>query len=512
MSKKIADALNSVAIPMILSIREEGNDKVTIRSYVDTSGKEQINIMTNGEEPLSPISGKKLKAYNYGEGEMEEASSTVSEILVDNPVVGNCTHCENDIVMSHELATELDGTEIHCLACSNDSVAINYYGDLVEAMDDDMSDEDMDDDYDDEDMPEDEDDEDMPEDDDSEDEDDEDDMSEDEDDDMGDDEDKEDVSEDASGDEEDHVVDGEPDEEPAAAPVEDKTQSSDTPKEDPAEVSAKLKIYGMSTANLDESLRMVAVDQSLSRLEVFIGDTHVGRLNKEECSASVQELFNRPTALRSAFSLKLIGAQSELASNQEGEKSEELKDFGFTPATTEIEVTEAIDALNDGVTEQVEEQVEKRVEEEVASIEKAFSIALAGVNKGVLDGPNFLSEVATTLKTHGVKNHHSVARKLMERVSEPFIKSVLEQANILRNEGLDYTRGISQSIESASFVHSDADIDEEDFNEVALTAAASSFGSSNRQLSAIPKPSNQGKQEVASTPVSYKNIFSKMGR
>lgn len=547
---------------MILSIKdddESGDTDISLKSFVDTSGEKAITILTAGEQPKSPLTGKNLEPYVFDDGEDMQVASTLDDILSNHPTVGTCEECNHDLVMSAELATALDDKEIACLNCG-ESVAVAYFGDLLEEsmdMDDegegnqesDEEDEDdsdlQDDDMDDEDDSDEGSDDD--EDGDSEDEDDSD--SDDEDDSDGDDSNldlsnmgdedansdsddsddsgkseeegeqtSEETPDDSSSDDETTDSEPEPDEgndstEETPTEVNDSAEPSDTAEpsgvedSEPAEtVESTIEITGMSVANLDEDLRMVGVNAELSRIEVFKGNTHIGYILKEEASETVQPLFAKTVALRKAFAFALSSATEELVNNEEGEKTEDLKDFGFTATKTSVDIESDIDDLATKSEAEIEAEVEEKVEAHIEAFNKTFTTALVGVNKGVLDGPNFQSEIASTMKRHGVKNSHAVARRLMERASQPFLKSVLESAKHMQDEGPDYTRAIASTVEAASFLQSDESVEDEEISANTVTAAA--FGVSTPKTKTQPETS---KVETAAESVKpkdgYQSIF-----
>ena len=528
---------------MVLSISSTMTD-LTIRSYVDTSGSEPVTIFTNAETPHSPISGNEL---TVPEDTMETAS-TVEDVLGTSPVIAVCESCSCELIASASLAKELDGLDIHCTSCGAPAVA-SYMDDILEmAMDGDDEKDDEDEDFDEnlEDKKDEiEDDEDDADDDEDEDED-EDDADGDKDEDK--DSDAEDKPSDMSSSDDDDAEETVDSDNPPAddettensdddsdssdndsageTPADDAEETTKTttegqapaeaPAEQPAEdqqgdsgdtVEATAELAALDFAELDDDLRMMA-NAGAERVEVFLGDTHIGRIIQEQCSEGVKKLFKRDGALRKAF---LTGFTAHHASllDESGEGSVFRKDFGFNPSIFKVELSEMESVLKDEMEATVEEQVTEKVEAEVAAFNSTMRVAMSGINKGVLPGASLLTELAATLASHGIQKPHNVARGVIERASEPFLKDCLEQAKIMREEGPAYTKGMSKTIETASFAHSDSGNKETE--DLSLLTSAITEAPATIEEAAVTIP-RQRTTPPKSTGNKYQGLFKNMNR
>ena len=534
MTKKLQAALRKTATPMVLAISSSMTD-LTIRSYVDTSGSEPVTIFTNADTPHSPISGNEL---TVPEDTMETAS-TVEDVLGTSPVIAVCESCSCELIASPSLAKELDGLDIHCTGCGAPAVA-SYMDDILEmAMDgdDDKDGEDDDEDFDEnlEDKK-----------DEIEDDDDDDDEDEDDDDKDGDDDDKDDAedkpSDTSSSDDDEETVDADnppADEETteesddngedsdsetteetpaddAAETTEEPAPAADTPAEEPVKeqpadsgdtVEATAELAALDFADLDDDLRMMA-NAGAERVEIFLGDTHIGRIIQEQCSDAVKPLFKRDGALRKAF---LSGFTAHHASllDESGEGSVFCKDFGFNPSVFKVELSEMESVLKEEMDATTEEQVTERVETEIAAFNSTMKVAMNGINKGVLPGTSLLTEMASTLKSHGIQKPHNVARAVIEKASAPFLASCLEQSKIMREEGPAYTKGISRTIEAASFAHSDSGDNEVEDLSLLTSAIAETPATFEEAAVTIPARRTAAPKKSGSK---YQGLFKSMNR
>lgn len=431
MTKTIAKVLKKSDLPALVVANGENLTDIIFRPFnlVVANNEETVALLGGGEKDMhSPIDGERIEPK---EG-VSETASNAEDLAKSFVVVAHCTECDHDTYATKELAVKLDGVDMCCMNCGKE-VAAEYSGDFAEefAAEDEEDPDSLD-----------------LEDDDTTSEEDEEDVSEDE----GDSE--EDITDAVEEDEESTEDEGDSEEEPVEeedASAEDvstetteEVTAEETQEEVPEAPVTEVEVVTAKVADLDSEIRVVQA--STKRYEVFAGDVHLGHLNLDLATSNVANLASNDQAFRRSVIMTV--AQNLAEVQKTGKVTEDLNNFGMTLAEVTVPVSEAVDKM---VAEQVAETTQK-LETEAAEKEeataKAFEIAMAGLNKGVLKGPNYVEAFAKVLTRFGIKNAQEEAAKVVEETGAKFVKTAQELAANIVKEGPDYARGLSTTIAS----------------------------------------------------------------
>ena len=432
--KTVADLFAKSDLAVMLCVASGGEEEnITISKFSDVSSGKKIQFMTNIEQPFSPVSGEKVEA-TVGE---ETASFEKKKALAAFVCVGNCLSCQHDMYTTQELAAELDSRTINCVSCGEE-VEVFYDGDLLadtaegEDMGEDseivdsLEEEPSDEEDTIEDAPEPSDDEETPEEDAEESPEDE--MSE------------EEPSEDGEGED---TVEEDTEDAPEDMAEEDAGKSCASEDVELATISVPMA----SLASYDERLRFATSVETAGQIELFVGNTHIGSLIREEASDSVQRIWDNEKALKSAFSKVFWSASQEIASGE----ATAIEGFGFNPVVVEVPVSQAVETLVAEKTAEATANVDEAVENAKDSVLATTKVAMAGIDKGVITGPSLVSEVASLLSRYGVANSSAVAIRFSEDFSSKFLDAVVAHAEDLRTKTPDYVAGLAKAIENSSY-------------------------------------------------------------
>lgn len=440
--KTLADIFGSSELPAMLVIASDDTaTEVVISEHVDMSSGKKISLFTNVEDPYSPVSGEKVGIS--GE-EVASASRTVDkkEALSAFVCVASCLKCNKDTYTTPDLATDLDAKAISCISCG-EPVDVFYDGDLLvdTAEDDEVVEE------------------------------------EEEEEEVTENPDEEtdtevvDVVEENPEDETteenvEEIVEPTPEEETEEEVVDENIDADEVENDpdaeedivDSLEDEASVTFALASLASFDERLRLAFSSEIAGQAEVFIGKTHIGSLIKEEASDSVQRIFDKHDALKTSFSKVFWNAAQEIASGE----TESIDDFGFNPATVIIPVDSAVEKLATEKASEATEKAETIAEETKDAVVASVKVAMAGIDKGLLNGPSLVSEVAALLTRYGVANSGAQAVRFANDFSSKFLTAVTAAAEDLRGKSPDYVSGLADSIERASYQVNSSDVNKEE--------------------------------------------------
>lgn len=423
--KRIANVLRKSGLPALVARKSGTAEEVNFRPYRVQASTEEATVLLGGTVQYSPIDGEQVSPLTGG----QVVASSEEDLASRFPVIAHCDCCNHDILAPRELAAQMDGVAFHCIACGEE-LSADYFGDLDELAsedgEEDMEDEDtmeVDDTSSDEDIV-------------DEVEDDPEDTSED---------DSEDVSEEEAADDMEDVPD-----EDMEDNEEDMGEEEDESSEDyPEEEEAADIVTVVSASFVADSSEIRLIQAHSKRWEVFAGDTHLGHLDMEKASANVVELSKNVDTFRRSAIMVLAKDLSEIKAKKK--PSTDAATFGLSLATVEVPVAQPIAEIVEQQVEDTVSEVIRVADETVTAHLKALEIAFAGLNKGILKGPSLVMEVAKVLRRYGCVSPVEEANKVLSSVTEQFLKTALEKAAEIVEQGPDYARGLSQSIASASF-------------------------------------------------------------
>ena len=421
-TQQIQKVFSEAKVPVIFATDKE---KVSLSSFVDESGS--MFISTDADF-FNPSNGEKISKTKV------ETASTVQFVDVNKyPVICSCESCNSDIRASAEIAEQLDGMDIACVACGS-ATEVSYFGDLLEAMEDlepveQKEEEEEETDSEDEVVEEDEDsdsEEEKP---------------------SGDTEKEEDLSdfdfdeeETDSEEEEEETVENEPSEEEELASFEFDEEELVTSEINVDVASSKL--------DTSESFSFLARDEALSKVEVFLGNTHLGSLVKEQATAESKLIYAKPTALKNAVTHLVL---SHIADVKDEKIAEDLKAVGFVPATVTVDLPTVNQQTEVEKQVEIETEVAKQIEAKEVAFLASLEVAMTAVNKGLLKGNSPYVDLANILKSRGVVDASSVSRKFVEESLSAFLKSAYTHAKDLSKKDPKFVLGFSQSVEVASY-------------------------------------------------------------
>jgi hypothetical protein len=421
-------------LPVIIATKP--GVKSRVREFKDESG---LTVLTNTAKGYSPVTGLLMKLVNKEQASKEEFSDTD---LSGYATICTCKKCKSDIRTTAELAAEFDGLEITCVECGTVNEAL-YFSELSSDILDNVdseSDDEMEDVEDTEIKKEEETEEDK-----------ESDKKE-----TEETESEEDMSE--SEDIDDNEMEDD-DAEETEETDEDEDEEDKEPEEEIEEELSEAKVEVITHAKLDKTqdLRLMATDQSLSRVETFLGNTHIGAFIQEK--ASNKNAYSKPDVLR-ALAINNIFKLLDSSSSESTiiEATDNLKSVGFDSTKITVDLpTLQTPSVNQ---EEINKEISERVETEIAAFKSAIEISMVGVNKGTISGKSFFTELSKLLTRHGVKAPSQTAKKFVESVSGEFISSVISSAKEIASNSPEYARGLSRAIEKAAYAVSDESIDE----------------------------------------------------
>lgn len=477
MKKKASSVLTGASLPVLLCVASGESTDVMLRPFtvLAADGKEVTFVANADEEMKSPLDGETMEPL---EGEAQTASIDDEGAM---PVIATC-ECGYEHRTTPELAVAFDGVAFHCMHCASELVG-EYAGDF-EGEDES------------EDMPEDEGDSEELE------------LDEDESEDESDE--GVDIEEDAgcdcedgecasckskASDEEDEEGEGEeemPEDESEGVDLED--ESEDEEVVDPLEDVEVATLATIDAENGD--LRILRANSD--RLEVFVGDTHVGRINLSEASDNVKRISANETVFNQSFSMAFYQNVDKVVASEENS----LEDFGFKAAKVSVASDYLIHKHVADMKTSIVAAADKALEEERDGLLATIQLAMAGLNKSILEGPNMVNAFANTLRKFGVKNPEAEAVKVVTATAEPFLAAAYDHAIKIMSEGAAYAKGMSRTIESAQY--SVASAEEEVSPEVLVAAAA------------LRKPANPATVVASAAPkvekTSFRSVFAAMGR
>lgn len=488
MKKKVADILGSAALPVMICVASDnaGSEEtdLTVSLFSDATTDNKFSVMSNIENPHSPASGEYIAA---GEQKpVETASMNRIETLAGLVCVANCVGCKHDTYTTTEVAEALDGKAFYCTSCG-EQVEAFYDGDFkaetASEDDEDFSEDDAEDVVD------------VVEEDDTSEEDVEDDTTSEE---------EEVVEEDVESEED--VDDSETleDEEVEVASAE--SLEEEQPVADATDSAERtVKVETASVANYDGNLQFASLSDT-SRLEVFLGNTHIGSLLKDEASANVQKQFANASVLRSAFGTQFWKHSQEIASGD----TKSLDEFGFQPAVIAVAVDKVIASEIDAFTADIQATSETKTAELTDSVVSTIQTAMAGLDKGLFKGPSLVRELSQELARFNVQKPVEVAKRFAERFSAPYFHAVVAKAAELRTQTPDFVRGLAVTVENASY-----NVEESIQESAALiTSAASSYRTSRppEVSDAVVEQASAVKPAAKADGTKFKSIFDKMAR
>lgn len=498
MKNKVADILGSATLPAMICVAsgDEGSNETefNVSLFSDATADKAFSVMSNVEKPFSPATGEYIVA---GEQKpVETASMNRLETLAGLVCVASCVGCKHDTYVAAEVAEQLDGNSFYCTSCG-EKVEAFYDGDFepetASEDDEDFSEDDVEEDI--VDAVE-EDEEETNEDDETSEEETEEEVTDEEptEDDVEVEEDVEDIEnleEEASATETETPADKNQ-EEAATEENQDKPELSDR----------KIEVEVASVANFEDSLQFASLSDT-SRLEVFLGNTHIGSLLKDESSESVQKYFNNVPVLRSAFGSQFWKNAQEIASGD----TKSINDFGFQPARITVAVDKVVASEIANAEAEVQAKKEADTAELTESIITTIHTAMASLDKGLVKGPSLVRELAKELASYNVQHPVEAAKRFATRFSVPYFRAVVEQASELRTKSADYVRGYTETVEKASY-----NVDEAIQDSAALITSAMT-------PVVTPKPDVRGAvvekasiEKPASAGNKFKGVFDTMNR
>ena len=490
---KLLSSLAKAENPCVLALGpDETEETITkVRAFSSADEKNPMVITSNLDtiESLDGTEFASAKGEDNADLTVEVAGS--DDVLEGMVVVGDCSSCESTIFLSEEVASDLDGETIPCVSCSAEAtVEVAYFGDLVESSDDDMDDDgdddkvsedDMEDEIDDLDTTDDDDDDSMPG--DSDDSDEEEDLGKD------DDEDKEKKDDDSKKKEkpaapaketkDGEAADGEGDDEEDDGSSEEADTEDEGEDVETVDVESTVPIASQVEEYEAKDVEMISVsddNSTIASVRMFLGDFHIGTIRKEQASDDNQALFERPVGLRNTVHAALA---KDFPALRSGGDIPELAALGFEPATITISTEEVAPEDNTISLEEHEEKVEAARKEATAEAveqqEASLRVAMAGVDKGVLGENSLSTQLAAALTRKGVKDAVTFARNFVEKASGPFLADSLKEAALIRAEGPEYARGLSTTVERASYAVVESSVDADSAMSL-LTSTAFSSG------------------------------------
>lgn len=434
MTKALANIFRSTQIPAVLCVASkdrESEESLTFSKINDNTSGTSVGIMVNIANAKSPITGESIDLSNTPT--IEEASLNRKEAIAAFVCVASCVGCNHDLLVSEELASKLDAQEFHCTNCG-EAVTAYYDGDLTADVSAD-------------------------------------DLAEDEEEDvvdaLDDVEEEDEISEDEEGSDEDEASEEEEDEEEPAGDDESEgddevvkepvVEEEEIVEEDASKCKASEDIIEDETPKTAEVVVASFADYKsdlffatladTSKYAVFLGENHIGSILKDEASAGVQATFTKQDLLRTAFG-KVFWQNS--ASIGKGDFSS-LTDFGFKPSTVTVALHKVVASELEAAEVENEAKIESAIKEAEDAVVATMTVAAAGINKGVLSGTNLFAELSKLLSRHGVQLADEAAARFVEDFSSKYFNSVVTAAADLRKESADYVRGLSKTIETASY-------------------------------------------------------------
>jgi hypothetical protein len=420
---QIKKAFSETSVPVIFATDKEN---VSLSSFVDEAAG-TLFISTEGEF-FNPANGEKVVR------EHADTSSTIQKVSVAKyPAICSCESCGSVIRASVELAEQLDGLDIACVSCGS-VTEVSYFGELLENL---AEEEEIEEDKEEE----------IPASDDEENEEDE--IEEEVEDEPSSDEDDE---EDLSNFEFDENEEEEEEETPEEEVVEDDTMKADEDLSsfefDEAETQEVTLEVASSVIDTSESFSFLARDEALSKVEVFLGNTHLGSLVKDQASDQAKTIYSKPSTLKATVTHLML---SHIADNSDEKTTDDLKAVGFVPATVTVNLP-SVDQLSETEKKvEIETEVAKQVEAKETAFLASLEVAMTAVNKGLLQGNSPYVDLAQTLKLRGVVDASQVSRKFVESSLAKFLQSSFEHAKDLAKKDPKYVAGFSQSVEVASY-------------------------------------------------------------
>jgi hypothetical protein len=465
-TQKIQKVFSEAKVPVIFATDK---DKVELHSFSDESGA--MFISSEGDF-FNPSTGEKVTKTK-----VETASATQTVDVSKYPVICSCEACNADIRASAEVAEELDGMDIACVACGS-VTEVSYFGDLLEAMEDLEPVETPEEEEEDEEEPSDE----------------EEDLS-----DFDFDSDEEEPSDEEEETEEE--IEEEPSDDEVTAELEE-LANFDFDEADDLNVSEVNVDVASSKLDTTESFSFLARDEAMSKIEVFLGNTHLGSLIKEQATAESKLIYAKPASLKNAVTHLVL---SHIADTKDEKIADDLKAVGFVPATITVDLPTVNQQTEVEKQVEIETEVAKQVDAKEVAFLASLEVAMTAVNKGLLKGNSPYVDLANVLKSRGVMDASSVSRKFVEESLSAFLKSSFAHAKDLSQKDPKFVLGFSQSVEVAAYGTIDVS------NEMSLLN--SSIVTPIRQTTLTSKVENKvnPKVEVAShleSPILPSNRFS----
>lgn len=502
MSKKLVDIFANAEVPVILCVANgetENTEEIAFTRVVDkTSGKKVTLLANNASKMKSPITGEDVVIAENAIP--DTASFDAKETLSTLVCVANCIGCNHDIYVTPEVAESVDNKVLYCTNCGEKVTAL-YDGDLVVADEDPENPDDIDSndgeitDALDEDTEEDDDgDDDVTDDsaknddgnavgetpaddsteeasksetasdddeDDAGDDDNSDDVNSDDDDDSDDADSSEDdtnTGDDSSDDDDSGDDDSDSDDDDDAGDAGDPDEDDEDDALDEEEENAATVVIA-SAIDFTDKLLSFATTANTERYEVFLGDDHIGSLNKANADENVQRIYAKPDLVRNAFGSSFWKNTAEIAKGNFAA----LASYGFAPAKITVPFSKVVANELSTMESEFETKTEEAIKTANDQVIATLKIAMAGLDKGLFSGPNLYQEVAKCLKSFGIQKAEEASARFVENFSSTYFNAVVEQAEKLRTKSAEYVSGLNQAIETASYSHKPAEASQADY-------------------------------------------------
>lgn len=523
MSKKLTDIFANAEVPVVLCVAsgENTGSEIAFTKVIDSTSGKKITLLANNASAMkSPLTGEDVTIAENAQ--LETASFDSKEAMSSFACVANCVACNHDLYVTKDVAEAVDNKAMYCTNCG-EKVTAYYDGDLSLADEDpenpdgedsdgeitDALDEDTDDtdDTGDDDVVEDS--SDNPDgnaiggtgaadtsSDDSDASDDSTDDSDDASDDSADDSDDADSSDDATdtGDDADNADDSgdstsDDDTSDDAGDAPDGDEEDEDDAVDSEEENAATVVVASVIDFADKALTLASTANA-DRYEVFIGEHHIGALDKSEAELNVQNIFAKRDVVRNAFGSSF---RKNTAAIEKADFAS-LASYGFKPAKVTVPFAKVVATEVATLEKDFETKTEEAVKTATDQVVATMKIAMAGLDKGTFSGPNLYSEVAKLLTSFGVGKAEEASARFVTDFSAKYFNAVVAKSDDLRKQSPEFVRGLSNAIETAAYS-----------NKVHSGTEDTAFISTSSLLPDVSHTTKPKRQEIRKDPVAPEN-------
>lgn len=214
--------------------------------------------------------------------------------------------------------------------------------------------------------------------------------------------------------------------------------------------SSENNLYGFNLMEIvtasqinDQNVDLVLSSGKTPTWYLIVDSKPIATLSSEDSSNSIKKIFNNKDALPQAF----------FSSIGDGLTQEVIANFGIKQIDVQVNVDNVVDQQIRDARNEVIANFETRVQELEDDFMQCLGIASVGINKGLFSTtPNILrKEFNTELSRLNINKPERVVDRVLARIGDQYIASIIEKAQELREKSLEARNDLAEMVETATY-------------------------------------------------------------